>query len=80
MQVNINCAFGTFLPRTTERLIQPLFDDLARLCILPAGGVTTPASGRWRCVRAAGLGGSLPREDIAAKELKGHQMYTAFKK
>lgn len=51
MEVNVNPAFGTFLPRTEAQLIQPLFDDVLRLCVLPAAGAT-PTRGRFRQVRA----------------------------
>lgn len=95
MEVNINPAFGDFSPRTKARLIEPLFDDLISLCILPAAGAgasaaaaghgggaaLAPVASRWRQVRAAGLAsiGTDPR-NIAGKELREHQMYLAFKK
>lgn len=78
-QVNINCAFGTFHPRTVTRLMQPLFEDLCSLCILPsAPSAPQPRAGRWLRVREAGIEGSA--DDVANKELQEHQMYLAFKK
>ena len=89
MEVNINCAFGSFHPRTRERLIEPLFEDLVSLCVLPAAGPPPslaapprPRAGRWRQVRAAGLEGaaSAATSAIASQELREHQMWLTFKK
>ena len=82
MEVNINCAFGTFLPRTTARLIQPLFEDLVSLCVLPAAPGGPPArAGGWLPVRPAGFGAvGSEASSIASKELQEHQVYVAFKK
>lgn len=78
MEVNINCAFGTFHPRTKARLIEPLFTDLVSLCVLPATGDVAPVAGRWRNVRHAGFDDSAP--EVANKELQEHQMYLAYKR
>lgn len=90
MEVNINCAFGTFHPRTATRLTQPLFEDLVSLCMLPE--VTGPLSswlgstaraGGWLQVRSGGVDGSsddAATSNIASRELQEHQMYMAFKK
>ena len=86
MEVNINCAFGSFHARTRERLIEPLFEDLVSLCVLPATGerssAPAPRAGRWRQVRPAGLEGAAdgPASGIATQELKEHQMWLTFKK
>jgi len=80
MEVNINCAFGTFHPRTMQRLIGPLFEDLASLCILPAADGGRAVAGRWRRVRSAGLEVAESAASIASKELQEHQMYVTFKK
>ena len=71
--------------RTRTRLIEPLFEDLVSLCMLPAvGGRAAPAprAGRWRQVRAAGLEGVAdgPASRVASQELKEHQMWLTFKK
>ena len=76
--MNINCAFGTFHPRTVSRLTAPLFEDLVTLCALPATG-ETPRAGRWLPVRGAGLG-ETAEGAVANQELKEHQMYMAFKR
>lgn len=81
MEVNINCAFGTFHPRTARRLTTPLFEDLSALCILPAerGGGPPPAAGRWIKVRDAGFDDAAAATEVATKECQEHMMYMAFK-
>jgi hypothetical protein len=74
MEVNINCAFGTFHPRTETRLVRPLFDDLISLCVLPAVGVAA-SPGRWRQVRDSGLDDTAAASAIASQELREHQCY-----
>ena len=86
MEVNINPAFGAFLPRTEARLIRPMYEDLMRLCVLPTAGgalVPPPRPGRFRQVRpAGGLAAALTvgAEDAAATDLKAHLAYVTFKK
>ena len=87
MEVNINCAFGTFHPRTASRLTNPLFEDLASLCMMPAiEGGPEPRAGRWLQVRAAGFGeegaagGGSAADEGTSRALREHQMYMAFKK
>ena len=84
MEVNINCALGAFHPRTINRLVNPLFEDLVKLCVLPAAFGGKAEAGRWIQVREAGLlgsdGKSCIKSDVASKELQEHQMYLAFKK
>lgn len=81
MECNINCAFGTFHPRTVQRLTTPLFEDLCSLCILPAAPAgPPPKAGRWLQVRAAGYGDhAAAPTDVAARELQEHQVYMTFK-
>jgi len=79
MEVNINCAFGSFNPRTEALLVRPLFDDLLSLCVLPAIGGMAPRAGRWRLVRPAGFESKV-EDQVAVKELQEHQCYIMFKK
>ena len=87
MEVNINPAFGAFLPRTEERLIKPLFEDLLTLCVLPTreGGGLPARAGRFRRVRAPGLAvaataASGSDDDVVTRELQAHLAYVTFKK
>ncbi|KAL3917374.1 MAG: hypothetical protein SGPRY_006429 [Prymnesium sp.] len=79
MEININCAFGKFHPRTQKGLIRPLFEDLMSLCVLPAARNVRAAPGGWCRVRC-GNGALQPETSVATKELQEHQMYVAFKK
>lgn len=78
MEVNINPAFGSFLPRTERELIGPMFADLLRLCVLPAAGGGPPAQpGGFRQLRPPGL-----ESDVSSlpDDMQEHLTYLTFKK
>ena len=70
MEVNINPAFGSFHERTEATLIRPLFEDLVRLCVLPAAG-STAASGSSGDAGGSGSSGSSSRSLIAPPPYPG---------
>lgn len=93
MEVNINCAFGAFAEATQRELIQPLFDDLLALCVLPvASGKSPPRPGAFRQVRLAGFdadkeagsvagpAGTAEAAEALSKDLQAHIAYVTFKK
>jgi len=81
MEVNINPAFGAFLPTTKAQLIEPMFADLVNLVVLPATVGVAPKAGRFRRVRqaqAGDLGGATSHS--SSKEMQAHFAYITFKR
>ncbi len=76
--MNINPAFGTFLPKTADELIRPLFHDLISLSVLPyAPGGSPPREGRFRRIRTAGIDDG---EMAVPAALQEHLTYMTFKR